>query len=240
MLHKLEAEAQEASGGSGAAPQTIVVVPTEGKETVFHFKKEKVRDANGNVIGETKKLPSVKKVLPVPSAEGILAIVQAGGKELELLQEAVYSVVYEQARQAINAIRDKNVENKQPEAEIKPEMIDDASLLWSVIANLPKAQRRGLGISEEDWNDFAADYRAIMPGVTGKDKDRIEKHVQLFLKKYQPCRNDKKALQVLKDALVMWAANTSAMEDNLTVYEYLQERVNTLLQEEEKVLAEAL
>lgn len=213
----------------------VKAVKTEPKEATYHFKKEKIRDADGKVIGEGKKLPSVKVNIPVPSAEGILDIVQAGGKELELLQDALFDVVYNQGRTIINAIRDK-----APDTEIKPEQLDQAQLVWSIIANIPKAARRGLGISEEDWDDFAADYRAIMPNVTGKDKDRIEKHIQIFKKKLTPVRNDKKALGVLSDMLQLWAANTAAMEDNQEVYEYLKNRSETLMQEEEKVLAEAL
>lgn len=221
-----------------AAPEVAakpVVVETAIKETGVHFKKEKIRDAEGNVIGEGKKLPSLKYPLPIPTVNGFLQILEAGGKELELLGAAAYDVVYGQLRNLVNEIRVKN-----PEGTITPEMIDAAKLTWSFIATIPPGERRGLGISEEDWEAFSADYRAIMPKVTGKDKDRVEKHVQLFKKKFGPCRNDKKALGVLKDMLNMWAANTSSMEENEDVYEYLSKRVDTLLAEDEKVLAEAL
>lgn len=210
-------------------------VTTEPKETDYHFKKEKIKDDKGNVIGEGKKHPSIKVALPVPNAQGILDIVQAGGKELELLLDAAFEVVYGAGRTIINDLR-----SKAPEGEVKAEMVDVNQLLWSVIANMPKAERRGLGIAEEDWDQFAADYRAIMPKVTGKDADRIEKHIQLFKKKFYPCRNDKKALGVLQDMLNLWATNTAAMEDNTEVFEYLSGRVASLMKEEEKILAEAL
>lgn len=215
---------------------TLAPIPVEPKETAFHFKKEKIRSADNKVIGEGKKLPSIKVNLPVPNAEGILKIVEAGGKELELLLSAVTDTVAGRVRDIINEVREK----LPPDAEIKPEMIDVSQAHWSIIASIPKAQRAGLGISDEDWEDFATDYRTIMVQATGKDPDRIEKHIQLFKRKYQPCRNDKKALSVLKEMLAVWAANTGGMEDNQTVYEYLNTRVDSLLQEEEKVLAEAL
>ena len=219
-----------------ADPIQLISIPSEAKEASYHFKKEKIRNAAGDVIGEGKKLPTVKLNVPRPTAEGLLKIIEAGGKELELLLDAAADEVLDRVRNIINEVRVKLPEGQ----EIKPEMIDLAQAHWSVIANLPKPERKGLGISDDDWNDFAADYRAIMPQVTGKDADRIEKHVALFTKKFAPCRNDKKALSVLKDMLDMWAANTGNMEDNQTVYEYLSGRVTSLLQEEEKVLAEAL
>lgn len=226
-----------------AVPTTevnIVPISTEPKELAFHFKKEKIRDNEGKVIGEGKKLPSIKANLPVPNVAGVLEIVQAQGKELELLLDSMTEVIYTQARGLVNDIREANTKAGTPDNEIKAEEIDVAKLSWSFIANMPKAERRGLGISEEDWEEFANDYRAIMPKTTGKDADRIEKHVQLFKNRFNRCRNDKKALTVLSDMLALWATNTANLEDNQEVYEYLNKRVETLLKEEEKVLAEAL
>jgi len=217
--------------------EAIEVKPfkSEAKDTEYHFKKEKIRNSEGEVIGEGKKLPSVKFPLPVPNPEGVLEIIQAGGKELQLLMDAVEEIVYNAGRDLINDLRAKN-----PEKEIDVSLIDLGKLAWSIIANIPRAERRGLGLSDEDWDSFAGDYRAIMPKTTGKDVDRIEKHIQLFKKKFYPCRNDKKALGVLADMLSLWGAHTSTMEDNKEVYEYLKGRVDTLLAEEEKILAEAL
>jgi len=208
---------------------------SEVKELEYHFKKEKIRNAEGDVIGEGKKLPSVKLGLSILTPEGLLEVIQAGGKELELLMDAVEEITYNAGRDLINDLRAKN-----PEKDIEPSMIDLAKLAWSVIANIPRAERRGLGLSDEDWESFAADYRSIMPKATGKDVDRIEKHIQLFKKKFYPCRNHKKALGVLADMLSLWAVSSSTMEDNKEVYEYLKGRVDVLLAEEEKVLAEAL
>jgi len=219
-------------------PENVVVlpIPTEAKEVAFHFKKEKIRNQANEVIGEGKKLPSIKVAVERPSAEGVLEIVKAGGKELDLLLDAAADIVIDRVRALINEVRAKLPDGQ----EIKPEMIDLSQASWSIIANIPKAVRKGLGISDEDWEDFAADYRAIMPGVTQKDADRIEKHIKLFKSKYAQCRNDKKALAVLAEMLDVWAANTGSMDDNQTVYEYLKGRAASLMQEEEKVLAEAL
>ena len=217
-------------------PVTVLPIPTEAKEVAFHFKKEKIRNQANEVIGEGKKLPSIKVAVGRPNAEGILEIVKAGGKELDLLLDAAADIVIDRVRGLINEVRAMLPDGQ----EIKPELIDLSQASWSIIANIPKAVRKGLGISDEDWDDFSADYRAIMPGVTQKDADRIEKHIKLFKSKYAQCRNDKKALAVLAEMLDVWAANTGSMDDNQTVYEYLKGRAASLMQEEEKVLAEAL
>lgn len=225
--------AEGSQNGGGAAP--VVQIPTEPKEVSYHFKKEKVKNEKGEVIGEGKKLPTVKTSIPVPTADGLLAIISAGGKPLELLQEMMQDVVYERGRQLINAFREQNSDK-----EVTPDVIDAAQLDWNVIANLPKSERRGLGISDEDFEQFFEDYKGVMPLATGKDLDRIEKHVAIYKRKFATVRNDKKALGVLNDMLALYAASTASMEENQAVYEYLKKRVETLLQEEEKVLAEAL
>lgn len=235
LCHAVMAEGVATNGGAAAAAP-MLPVPTEPKESSFHFKKEKIKAEDGKVIGEGKKHPSLKLSVPVPTDEGILAIIQNGGKQLELLREVVKETLENQVRLKINELKDKLKEGE----ELKAENINTADLTWEAIASMPKTDRRSLGISEEDWEAFFLDYRAIMPKVTGKDADRIEKHVQLFKKKFQPTRNDKKALAILKDVLTLWAANTSTMEENADVYEYLSKRVDVLLQEEEKVLADAL
>lgn len=225
----------EGEGGSGAEPKPAPIIPTENKEASYHFKKEKIKDEKGQKIGEGKKHPTIKAVIPVPNAEGLLNIVAAGGKELELLQDLVTEAVTERGRQLINAWREAN-----PDKEVPQSVIDASQLSWSVIANLPKAERRGLGISDEDWEEFFTEYRNVMPLATGKDLDRIERHVAIYKKKFSTVRNDKKALGVLRDNLNLFASSTPSMEDVENVYEYLSKRVDTLLAEDEKVLAEAL
>lgn len=228
--------AEGSQNGGAPAAARFVDIPFDVKETSFHFKKEKMKDDKGEVIGEGKKLPTLKLQLPVrPSADAVLKIIEVGGKELDLLLDTMQETVEARAREIINAWREKN-EGKEVPADV---LADAKSFAWSTIANLPKSER-GLGIEEAEWDAFFADYRAVMPGATGKDKDRIEKHVAIYKRKFQSIRNDKKALSVLDDMLALYATATPNMEDNQKVYDYLKERVTTLKQEEEKVLAEAL
>lgn len=239
---------------SMAVPEGVAAVPaeptapppdlkTENKEASFHFKKEKIKDDKGVVIGEGKKLPSTKQQLPVPTDEAILDIISAGAadgagkKGLEFLKEVMFDALFERGKQIINAWREKP-ENEGK--EVPADLLKAEDLNWYAIAMLPKAERRGLGISDEDWEEFFKDYREVMPVAAGKDKDRIEKHVQIYKKKFATVRNDKKALGVLNEMLALYAASTAAFEDNQGVYDYLKKRVETLMQEEEKVLAEAL
>src|SRR5438874_2036131 len=108
-------------------------------ETNFHFRK--VKDEKTGL--ETKR-PTVVIPVPAPSVEGLIAIIEKGGKGLDLLLEAVRDKVVEQAREQVN---DKE--------DITADTFDYKKLDWEAIANLPKAERRGGGISKELWDDFA-------------------------------------------------------------------------------------
>ena len=67
------------------------------REYKFHFKTVKDKDS-----GIETKRPTIELKLPVPSVEGIIAILEAGGKQLELLQSAVGDIIVAQARSLLS------------------------------------------------------------------------------------------------------------------------------------------
>ena len=122
------------------------------KNFKFYFRKDEL----GN------KRAQVELNLPTPSVEGIIAILEKGGKGLELLLDTVADVIGEQAR----GIVDENLTISQ---ETFP--LDRAT--WDFIANLEKAARRGGGIPKDTWEAFAKDYVEVMPSLTGKTAEQI-------------------------------------------------------------------
>jgi len=201
------------------------------KETNFFFRKVKneVKDADGNVsIVETKR-PTVTLPIPVPSVEGIVEILSAGGKQLDLLLEAVGAVVIEQAREIVNEREDITADNFPFE-----------KMGWDYIANLPKAERRGGGISKELWDDFEKDYQEIMPGLTGKKQDAVNNAARIFKAKFQGAQTNKPVLKVLQDQLAIYASNTTQGETLLPCIEFLQNKLEKLLNTDESNLLLAL
>ena len=99
----------------------------------FNFRR--VKD---EATGLESKRPSVEIELPLLSVEGIIAAFQAGGKQLDLIVEAVRDVQIARAREIINEKEDITADN-----------FPYAELLWETIANLPKAERRGGGIPKD-------------------------------------------------------------------------------------------
>lgn len=201
------------------------------KETNFFFRKVKneVKNPDGTTSVVETKRPTVTIPVPVPSVEGIVEILQAGGKQLDLLLEAVYGVVVEQAREYVN-------ENESVTAENFPY----TNLAWEKIANLPKAERRGGGISKETWDDFEKDYVEIMPALTGKKKEAVEMAAKVFKTKFAGATTNKPVLKLLEGQLALYAANTAQGETVLPCIEFLQGKLEKLLNTDETNLLLAL
>lgn len=189
------------------------------KDIKFHFKSVKVVDPTTNKeTGDTLRRPTVEIAVPVPSVEGIIAILEMGGKHLELLLEAVSDVVYARAREIVNSREDINQANFP---------MDELS--WEKIALLPKAERRGGGIAKELWDEFSKDYIAVMPATTGKTAEQISNAAKILLNKFNAVKTNKPVLRLLKDQLGLYvthSANAESFQDCVT---FLVEKADALI-----------
>lgn len=230
----LSAEAQAAKDTKDAADKAVLLASIKAKfndlvdirETNFGFRtvKNEVKDAETGTksVIETKR-PTVSIPVPVPSLEGIIEILSKGpGKEVDLLIEAVTGVILEQAREYINEHEEVNAEN------FPYEMLD-----WTTIANLPKAERRGGGISKELWEDFAKDYIDVMPGVTGKKKESVENAAKLLVNKFAGATTNKPVLKLMQQQLAVYASNTTQGDQLAPCIEFLVNKVEKLLTTDE-------
>lgn len=186
------------------------------KEVKFHFKK----DALGNKR-ETVEISN----LPVPSVEGLIAILNAGGKGLDLLLAAASDVVIAQARSIIN-------DNESLTAANFP--YDQVT--WDFIANMPEAEKRGRGIAKEVWEAFSNDYIAVMPGLTGKTAEQVGNAAKLFLNKFQAVKTNKPVLAKLKEQLAIYISNSSNAEEFADCVKFLNEKADGLLAADETAL----
>lgn len=185
------------------------------QDASFRFKKDKM----GN------QRPTVKGKIPVPSVEGFIQILQTGGKELELLQDAAYAVVRSVVGEAVG-----QNENVKELAEL-----DQSKFTWSAIANMPKEDRRSSSIPEEVWKAFAEDYIKVMPAVSGKNTDQVTAATIVYLKKLAPVKSDKKILQRLKEQLAIYMEQPSA-EEYTEILDVLTRRCETYLAADDMTL----
>ena len=215
--------------------QTAAPIPAGSKEFSFHFRTEKIRNESGEAIGEGKKMPTFKAILPVPDATQLLDFIASGGKELEFLNDVIYDAIQDAARAQINEYRENN-----PNAEaLTADVLDLSKLTFTAIANMPKESRAKPEIPEELFNTFFEDYKNVMVAA-GKEPTRVAKHIVMFKSHFRTCKFDKAALGILKDNLNVWAAKTENMEDNKDVFEFLVNRADKYLKAEERNLVAAL
>jgi len=236
VVPSLFAVAQMADAATATQAETPAPtpVPPGHKEFAFHFRTEKVRNEAGEVIGEGRKLPEFKAILPVPSDEDLINFIAAGGKESKFLREVVEDAIKQAARGQINEWRENN-----PEGTPTMDVLDQNKLTFTYIANLEPKDRAAPEYPEEQWNTFFEDYKNTLV-ASGKEPQRVAKHIVLFKSQFRTCKFDKPALTVLRDNLNLYAAKTENMEDNADIYQVLINKVNKYLNAEEKNLVAAL
>lgn len=194
------------------------------KANDFSFKKFTDKETGIESIRET-----VQVAVPYPSVQGIVAVLEAGGKQLELLMEAVYTIT---------------------NAAVRAELADDYSLnaanfpvdkvSWEAIANQPKATRRGGGIPKEIWDLFELDYIEVMPEVTGKTVDQITNAAKILKGKLTQVRTNEPVLKLLVEQLAVYADSTANLEDYAECVEFLLGKADTFLNVTDEQLLAAL
>jgi len=191
------------------------------KEVKFHFKKDNL----GN------KRPTIELKLPTPSVEGLVSILETGGKSLDLLLGAAQDVIISQARSILNDEGNENLTDKDFPYE---------QCLWDFIANLPEAVGRGRGIAKEVWEDFEKDYTEAMPALTGKTKEAVELAAKLFKGKFQSVKTNKPVIGKLKEQLAVYLNGAPNAENFSECVKFLDAKADTLLEADETELLDNL
>ena len=206
-----ETQEQSQQVGTDAAHPAINVnydKNLDTKEFKFYFRKDEL----GN------KRPQVELKLLVPSVEGIVRIMERGGKELELLLDTVADVIGEQARSIVDEQANSSQENFPMD-----------KVTWEFIANLEKAARRGGGIPKEIWEAFGKDYTEIMPALTGKTPEQVGNAVKILLNKFAAVKTNKPVLNRLKEQLSIYVSNSPNADQFTDCVEFLLNKADTLL-----------
>lgn len=178
------------------------------KEIKFGFRVDEL----GN------RRPTVVLQLPVPSVEGLVAIIEKGGPGLNLLLEAAADVVATRVRAIVN---DNDA--------ISQDTFNYNEVSWDELAKIEPSERRGGGISKETWAEFAADYIAVMPAVTGRTLVQIENAAKILLSKFSAYKFNKPILAVLRDQLGLYVNSSPNAEQYADCVAALLSKANTLL-----------
>lgn len=190
------------------------------KEMNFRFKKDEFGNKRANVKCDK---------VPVPSVNGLISVIQKGGKELDLVLDSMADVIR-------SVLADKVGEDQK----FDPETFDYKAVSWEAIANMPKEDRRSVSIPTETWEAFVKDYIEVMPGISGKTKEQCELATQVYVKKMLPVKGNKNALTKLKEVLALYSQQPKAEEFGDIMELLIRRCDNYLAAEDPAVLAENL
>lgn len=215
---------QDSTAETTASHANVVIPNFDNTMDKYQYKFNFKKDELGN------KRPSVELVLPVPSVEGIVKILEVGGKQLELLQEAVAAVVLQQARVLVNEKEDVTQEN-----------FPFDKISWEFISNIAPKERKGGGIASEVWEAFAKDYVEVMPAVTGKTAEQVGNAAKVLLNKFSGSfKTNKPAIELLKGQLAIYIANTQRAEEFAECVDFLVTKADNLLNQTDEDLLKNL
>jgi hypothetical protein len=193
------------------------------KPVDFNFKKTVDKDTKI----ETLRSP-VRLAMAYPSfPDGIIAILEAGGKQVELLMEAVEGVVNTAARAYL-----------YDDVTLNAATFPYDKVSWEAISNQPKSQRRGGGIPKETWEAFAQDYTDVMPGVTGKSMEQVGNAAKILFNKLALVKTNEPVLNMLVGQLAIYSEASPNIDDYRECVEFLLSKADTFLNlSEEDLLA---
>lgn len=178
------------------------------------------------------KRPTVTVSYPVLTAVGLVSALQSEDTKLvSLICDLAADAVTSHVRSFVEA--DENFSQ-----EALNVLIEEGKISLETIANLPKSERNT--ISKENLEEFATDYIALMPGVTGKDVKKIQTAAALFIERFKRVAGDNGILAVLQEQLGVFIENAGPelLEKHERVLSYLASKLEELLSI--KVTADAL
>lgn len=181
------------------------------KDFKFAFRKDK--------LGNKRATVEIKGF--APSVEGIVGILEKGGKGLELLLEVCYDVV----RDAISS----DVSDNEKFDQATYDAAAATKYSWDAIANQPREDRRASTIPAELWEAFAKDYIEVMPGVANKTIDAVTNATVVYLKKFSIVKTDKVVLGKLKDQLALYLEHSPNAEQFSEILDLLFKKLETYL-----------
>ena len=170
------------------------------------------------LVGQLAIRQAVQLPIPYPSVEGIVAILEAGGLQLELLQEAIEKVINDASRDLL-----------YDDVTLSAASFPMDKVTWDAISKQPKAQRRGGGIAKEVWEAFAEDYVSIMPTITGKTVEQIANAAKILMGKLSQVKTNEPVLKLLVGQLAIYADSSPNVQEYQECVEFLLTKADTFL-----------
>lgn len=178
------------------------------------------------------KRPTVELGYDVPAIDEITEVLKTpDSKEAVLVVGVVQDIITDYIRGLVNA--DTEFDQAKLDA-----LVSEGKISLTAIANLPKSERNVM--SKEDLENFAKDYIAHMPKITGKTLAKVQSAAGLFVERFKKVAGDNDVLAVLQKQLETFVSSApgEVVEAHSKVIGYLGNKLEELLQV--KVTADSL
>ena len=189
--------------------------------TDFHFRTK-----------QGYKRPTLSVEYDAPDTNGIIDLLQSEDQRvIGMIVDSVQNIVQNHIRSYV----DNDLEFDQERLE---KLVEEGKVSVSHIAHIPRADRSVL--SKDDLEQFAQDYIAVMPEITGKDITRVQAAATLFVERFKRAAGDNQVLEVLKEQLGVFVegAPDDVVDSNERVIIWANNKLDELLSI--KVTADAL
>lgn len=167
------------------------------------------REVEDKATGVKTKREAVEAKLPVLNFEGVAtvlrnymtaqeAVTADPQNELAIANLTVAKKSYDLLMSAVQGVYESAIKDYLGDnPDVKTDNFPYSQFTWDAIANQPESERRGRGIAKEIWEDFIKSYIALMPGLTGKKVENIEKQAAILSQKLNPLKNHEDKEKIL-------------------------------------------
>lgn len=209
--------AQTINAGFEGAPSLYI-----NQAVVYKFKSPR-KDKDGNPPTDELGQPiaaraPVSLTIPVPTWEALKKLTEEEkGKNwvLDIIHDVVKQAVHDQVYDEANPV------NSQDELKLDVLSLD-------YLVDVPKTERTGRGIPKEVWDEWVKDYKDVMSQVGTRSPDKIGNAADVFMKKFNPIKTNKKVVEFLLNELDSWAEYGN-LEEYQGIYDFLKRRGNDLI-----------
>lgn len=178
-----EVQSNNTVAGAQAAVALSVLMTNQ-----YNFRKDK---DTGN------KRPSLSLEFEVPSAAGLVDVLQNGTKEAVSFLTELAAGTYVGY---IKGLVDNDLEFSQEKLDA---ILAEKPLTIQMLATLPRSERSSA--NKDDIDNFAATYRAVMAEVLGIEQEKVDVAADIFAQRLKPVLAKPKMLEKLKGYLASFA-----------------------------------
>jgi hypothetical protein len=165
----------------------------------------------------TSKRDSFDLVLFRPRLNKLIELIKDGGKVAEYLLSILEDDIYAAAYAIVAA---------DPELTTANFPLDKIDLTY--LAEQPR-EPKSRGLDKELVEAFIADFKAVMPEISGREQARIDNQADILVQKFSRHRSATQVLELMQSQLALYISQAPKAQEFSDVLDYYTKKVEELL-----------